>query len=307
MARKQSLRSLAAFVLLSTLLLSTPAVQAAKKLRWQLKPGDQFTVEVQQQSDEVTTIGDESTQAPRLLFMSLSWAVDPQSSDEKIIITQAARQLRLEVDAPGAGELKYDSDMAKPADGPLKELDDLLRPFIGAEFRQTMNDRGQITDIDVPNEALRGLEKNRLLKEYFSGQAFRETMMKAAPVLPEQAIEKGFAWTVATDHKTPLGKMKMESIYIYEGEQQRDGRTLDKFRSEIKLSFIAGTGSDGVTVKIADQDSTGTLYFDAAAGYFVESSLQQNIGLEISAGTENVVQRLKHSTRMLIKPAADPR
>ncbi len=54
----------------------------------------------------------------------------------------------------------------------------------------------------------------------------------------------------------------------------------------------------------ADQDNTGTLYFDAAAGHFAESSLQQNIGLEITAGKENIIQRLKHTTRMHIKPAA---
>ncbi len=58
------------------------------------------------------------------------------------------------------------------------------------------------------------------------------------------------------------------------------------------------------SVKIADQDNTGTPYFDAAAGHFAESSLQQNIGLEITAGKENIIQRLKHTTHMLIKPAA---
>ncbi len=275
---------------------------AAKQLRWKVKAGEKYQLEMTQTTRQVVTLGEQTVEIPQQIVMYGTWVVDSVDADGTFRITQTIDRVTMTMSAPFTGEVKYDSASNEEPKGLAKTIGDVIQPMLGAKFTQTMDQRGKIHEIKVPNEAFQGLNANPVLKQFFTGDSFKEMFRKASPELPADAIDEGFSWKNSTENKTPLGTMKMDATYTYVGEEQRDARALDKFNVDIKLDFGNGAGPGGAKVRIGEQENSGTFYFDNEAGRIVETTMKQKVKIEVTVADQTVDQHLDNTVKMMLKP-----
>ena len=291
------------FAAASFLLLSLSSESyAGEQFRWHASIGDQFAVVANQEMSQVLTVEDKTFEIPNSMKMWMTWTVTDVSETGSITITQTFDRISMTTKVPNLGELKYDSDSKEEPIGAVKKIADILKPMVGAKFVQRMTDRGMILDLRVPREALQGMNASPLLKQFFSDDSFKEMMMKVSPVFPGEEIEKGHSWEANSTNATPVGNMIVDSKYIYEGEEERDGKSLAKISSTVKLSFEEGKGPAGTDIKITEQDNSGTAFFDAQAGHFVDTTMTQDITMEVSVNGSKVDQKIVTKLQMTMSP-----
>ncbi len=286
-----------------SLLASPDSAAAAKTFRWKMNRGDRFQVEMTQKVKQIITVGDRTVEVPNDMLMQMTWLVD-SADDESFNMTQTFDRIKMTMKIPGAGDIEYDSASTEEPTGTTKTIADMLKPMVGAKFSQSMNVRGKVLDVKIPAEALKGFDANPLMKQFFAGDSMKEMMSKASPVLPDEAIDKGYRWQNKAETKTPVGTMTIDSTYVYDGEEQRGGRVLDKFSVSSTLGFAdEPAGPLGAKIKVSEQENLGTMYFDAAAGRFVENRVSQKFTLEVTVGTSSVNQKMESTVEMTVKPA----
>ena len=287
------------FMLLLLGIIACPLTSnAAKKFRWKLVAGDKLKAELTQDMKQTLTFGEKTIEIPNTMKMSMIWIVDEVNDDGEFQITQEVTRITMSMKVPAGEDVKYDSDSKDELEGTAAKIGEMMKPMVGAKFLQTMNDRGRIVDMKVPKEALQGLAGNPIMKQFFSDDAFKDMMSKSSPVLPEEEIDKGFTWENSTSNKTPVGNLNMKANYTYDGEGDDN---IDKFSAKIEISFGEGGGPLGAEIKIVDQDNKGTMLFDSEAGFFKESTLSQNLNMEVSAGGNTFKQRIETNIKMTMR------
>ncbi len=282
----------------SLLVLGSSSAQAAKTLRLKYKAGNVFKIEVKQEQKQKISAMGQVQDIPIDLTMSMTWNIDAVNSDNTIDMTQSIDRVQMKMTIPGQGPVTYDSQAEGEPAGMAGMLAAGIKPMIGVKFKQKLNDRGEVLDFSIPAEVKEKLQGSPMLGQFFSEDTLKETFSKTAPVLPEQAIEKGYSWDTAfAGPQTPMGKLSVTSKYTYDGEEQRGNKTLDKFNVTTTMALAAGDGAPA-GFKLSGQSSSGTVYFDAEAGYFVDSTIgqkmviameAQNVNIEISTNTTSKV------------------
>ena len=90
----------------------------------------------------------------------------------------------------------------------------------------------------------------------------------------------------------------MHNTYTYRGTVNQNGRKLDRIDVAIQIGFDKTNNAMGLDVAVSEQQNHGTMYFDAAAGRFVETQLAQKMTLETAIGDRTHRQRLDTTLRM---------
>jgi hypothetical protein len=254
-----------------------------------------------QQAKQTIQTGETPMDISQDMSMQMTSLVSQVDDDGTIHLQQTIDRIIMTMQIPGQGELKFDSASEQEPQGIAKMIGDMLKPMVGAKITQTMNDRGEVRDFKVAEEAVKGMQANPMMKQFFSEDSLKEMMTKGSAVLPEQAIEKGYTWTSAMEVNNPVGKVKTDTAYVYQGEEERGGTVLDKIGLKFTMSFGEGTGFMGAKIKMTDQDSSGTMYFDAEAGHFAETEIKQKMALEITFGEKQINQQVDSTMRMTTK------
>jgi hypothetical protein len=285
------------------MMLSAPSALAGKTLRLKYKTGDVFQVEVVQEQKQKISMGAQTQDIPVNLTMGMTWNVDNVNADGIIDMTQSIDRVQMKMTIPMQGEVTFDSAADGEPEGLAGMLAQGIKPMIGAKFKQKMNDRGEVLEFTVPDDVKEKLGASPMVGQLLSEDTLKETFSKTAPVLPEQEVEKGFSWdsTYSAPENPMLGVMSVTSKYTYVGEEKRDNKTFDKFTVTTTIGLKAAEGAPGGgAVSLGDQSSSGEVYFDAEAGYFVESTIgqkmeikmeAQNVTVEISTKTTSKVTR----------------
>lgn len=301
------LRRMAALLLaLGLLLIIHGTARAAKTFRWKLSPGESFRVQMTQNMKTTVKRAGNDVNSSNEMVMQMTWRVEKVNDDGTVNVAQTIDRIKMAVDMPGQGQVKYDSDSpeAPEADGAMlgNMFRDMLGPMVGARIVQTMNTRGEILDVRIDEEVLASLESNPMMKQMFSEESFKEMAGKGAAVFPQAAIEEGHAWKIAAEINNPAGKMKADTSYVYQGEEERDGRILDRFRVDLILAFAEDAGMPGMKIKLKDQDCSGTMYFDNRAGRLVETQITQKMTMEVDMGGQQMDQAIETTMRLTVEP-----
>jgi len=283
-----------------TLAAATPAL-AGKPLRWKLAKGDKFAVELSQQTRQIMKTGDRTVDIPVTMIMNITWTVDDVDDQGVAHETQIVDRIRMKMSVPGAEQnVDIDTKSTEEPEGLAKNLADMVTPMVGVEFKQKMNDRGKVFDVEVPQKAFQGLAGNPLIKQFFSSKAFSDMLAKVSPVLPAEAVDRGHTWEQNSSSKTLIGTVDVASKYTYLGEEKREDRTLDKIGMTMTMA-IKPDGALGATIEITDQDCSGNLYFDSAGGYLSESASKQKMTQKITAGDQIINQTIEAATKMAVR------
>ncbi|MBM4092104.1 MAG: hypothetical protein FJ276_22140, partial [Planctomycetes bacterium] len=288
-------------VVFSVAILLMAQTATAKQFRWKLKEGEKLTFEMKQTITQSIDAGGMKFEIPVTIGMWMSWTV--KSADaEKYVLEQVIDRMVMNMKTPEM-TLDFDSDQDQKLEGPAEQVAQTFRPLVGAKITAEMNDRGEMSNVNIPDDALAGLQANPLVGQMFKKEQLTEMMKANGATFPEESIEKGHKWTVPMEMDAPpVGKMKTETSYTYAGEERADKAVLDKFNVDVRIEFSGGNAAMA-SVKVTEQKTDGSLYFDNEKGRMVKSNVTTNMTLAISAGGQSINQKVKQVMTVTVAPA----
>jgi hypothetical protein len=288
------------FALAIICLCAASSAHGEQLLRWKLKAGQALQVELTQKSELETTVAGKPLKMNVEMLMGLAWQVEAVDEQGIARVAQSFTRLKLKLDAPRQDPIEYDSSAQTKPTGPAKDVADALGPLIGARIFVSLNDRGEIVDVKPSDEAAKLLDSPAAarLKETFSKDGLTDLLKQSAAVLPEKAVEPGATWTVPAASQSPLGPIKLTHKYTYVGSEVRSGRPLEKISVETKLELQEAKGK----LKLIEQKQSGLLFFDAQAGRFVETQIDQELTTE--APYRDTTVRAKATSALTMKVAS---
>lgn len=268
-------------VSLASLLLSAGAARGEKLLRWKFAEGDRFDVTVVHRQDHESKVN-KTRKVSVETTMQLQWHVTSVDQDGAAVMQQRFTRLALEMTMAGQA-IKYDSASKELIQDEAQSIADRMGPLIGAAVSITMNNRGEIQNVTLSDEAKEALEaaaESSRFKGLFTQQGIANLLSQSAPVLPKEPVDEGDRWTEETKTQTPLGSLQQEHEFKYEGTKDREGQPLDfiTVKSTLQLERKAGEGDPKMT--LTEQAQTGELYFDAEQGWFVATDVRQKLVTE---------------------------
>ena len=280
-------------------------VEGAKTFRWKFQRGQVFKLTMTQSTTQTLTVAGKEVEIPTTVGSELTWRVDDfNAKDQTVNVTQTIDRMQISMEMPNMGKVEFDSDSKEEPVGLAKSFSGTLRPLIGAKMVMTMNDRGKVIDVKVPEEALAGFKGNPLAKQMMTPESLRQMITQGSIVLPEGAISKGHKWSSKATMKTAVGNMDIKSNFNYEGEVRRGNRELSKFLIDMDIQFEKADGPLAAVINVVEQDNRGTIYFDAAEGRMVNSSLDQKMTLQITVGNQKIDQKLKTQVKLTVASGA---
>lgn len=282
----------AVVVFLCATSLATLECSAAKLLQWKLQPGQQFQVQVVQNSKTKTTVNDRTVNMSLDMLMDMNWTVVSVDQKGVATISQMFTRMRVDMDAPSVGKVAFDTAKeSKPGElteGLSDTLDALIpRPAKEGEpqretpkFSVLMNPRGEIVRVDIPKETAAAIKKataSSKLRHLLSVEGLTQLLQQSLAKLPEEAIDPDHEWSLETRTPSPLGVLIQTHKYTYRGTVQHEGKSVDQIDvvSELLLEPSKDTAAKGL--KIKSQKQSGSLFFDADAGRFVATNVQQKL------------------------------
>ncbi len=285
--------------------LCTPETNAQKLLQWRFEQGQSLDVWfTQDMTVQMTAMGQEMESSADM-GMLMRWDIQQVNSDGSAEIKQSIERLSMRLETPGSDPIEYDSAQKEEAAGLALTLASSVEPMVGVEFMQKMSPSGEILEVSLSEAAQQKLAtapSGAQLKEVLSRDGLRALLTQAATVFPTTPIQPGDTWTGSTKSQSPIGQLLMEMKYTYRGTEVRSGQPLERIDVEMLVSFPGKANQNGVNIRVQNQRNTGALFFDAAAGRFVETELKQNMRMVTTMGDQQHSQLLSTVLRMSFSP-----
>ena len=272
--------------------------QEEKLLRWALRAGDELSVSVTQTSNQLMYVANRSIRTSTEMKMFVDWSVNNVDEDGTSNVTQTITRLTMEMDITGGDSIRYDSASDESPTGALKKVADSVEPLIGARMDVTMSARGEIVDVDQSQ-----LKSEVLKSPLLSKEGLPEILGQAAIVFPEKALTPGDSWNSTTTISSPLGSLRQDRNYTYEGTEQLDDRPVEKIVVDADLQ-LDQSKLKGVKLELVEQQQSGTVLFDAESGRIVRSSVSQELTTETPYRDTTIRVTVSSSSLTNIEPAS---
>ncbi len=287
-----------AIALVLSLLAASPLAAQNKTLRWNLKEGQKFNIEItQDQQQNMNVPGQPEMEIPIEQGTYMTWEVTGADSD-KFNITQVITRMTMSMAAPMM-EIEYDSDDGE-ADGMAAQMAATIEPVIDAEIKFVMNARGEISDVEIPEDVIDAIESaggGMMGANGLNADALKQLVNQSSLVLPEDPASGGVTWANENKIDTPMMNMAVKTDYEYIGEEEVNGNKIHKISTSSEVEIEAGENALGGSVELEDQESTGEVWFDNNAGYMIGAKSTQKMimimevqGMEMEMESEAIVE-----------------
>jgi hypothetical protein len=235
------------------------------------------------------------------MTMRMKWQVRSISPEGVAEIAQTVENVAIDMSSPDGGRIQFDTSDQRSNTGLARTLRENVQPVIGLTVLQRMNPQGEILDARLAPESRQRLDndgKGQGVRQVFSEEDVRNLVTQSAAVLPQRPVRPGDTWESSSKSNSPLGELLTTMRYTYRGSFRQGERTLE--RIDVQLDIVMPQKEQPpIAATLRDQQSQGTLWFDAQAGMFVQSSLQQGMTLQTNLG--QMVQEHKLNTDMQIR------
>jgi hypothetical protein len=283
---------------------ASAVARAETVLRYQFKQGETLPYTMEQKMKMDMKVGGKDVAMDMTQTIDMSWHIQSVDKEGKAKMVQKFDRLRFSMNGPMV-KVEYDSKDGKQPEGQIgKVLGPIMEALAGAEFSLTMDARGQISEVKMPekvSEALKKIPGGGLGGgDLFSEDGIKHMIGEAGLILPEEAATKGKSWNKEVALKMPFGKMKVDNTSTYEGHTTRDGKQVEQIALKPKMTMEAD-GNAGLSAKLKSQDAKGTAYFDNKAGRLVESKMNQTLEMEFSVGGQTINQKVEGTMTVKLK------
>ncbi|MDZ4656295.1 MAG: hypothetical protein SH868_01820 [Bythopirellula sp.] len=253
-------KTLGMVVLWSALAISAQAVT----LEWKFTPGDAQSYHVTQSArlsaDSIKQIAAVKQE------LDLTWQVVEVNDDGSATISLRVSAFSFLATGPDGQEVRYDSDSNEEPQGYAAMLLPIGKRLSEAEVQLTMTSRGEVSDVKLPDElseAVKSVPGGKKFAQDGGLKSFESLARLGAPLLlPEGDIATGASWTEARELELPvLGPIKAEFAYVLRNPLNRDLVNIDQM-----MTIDLEAQDDAERLDLVNQNSSGTLEFDTAAG-----------------------------------------
>jgi len=216
--------------------------------------------------------------------LEMLWSVNSVEQDGTMRMTQAFDRVMMKtVDVDGK-TVVFDSSRAEAPSPDVQDMARDIRPLLRSHFAVAMSNRGEIIEV-TPREEAAGEVSERPAdsrwKDLLTSDGINQTLRQTLGLLPGSSVVEGDKWANSYDVKSPLGKIRINNDFTYEGTISRNGRAY------VKIVMVAHVEPrkeanvfDEPTMPTPERYS-GVFYFDNVAGRLVHSEITQTMASEV--------------------------
>lgn len=261
-------------ILQVVLVLSGPAATFA----WKFTPDDVQTYRLTQSSRLIRSVAGESKPLASVeQVLDLTWKVLEVSESGTAKVSLEVTAFSLLAKGPDGQEVRYDSESTDDPQGYAAMLAPIGKRLAESPIVFTMNSRGEISDVQLPEELAEAVKSVPGGKKFAQdgGLASIETLARlGAPLdLPEGQLAADQTWSATREIEIPVvGSTKVEFNYKVVAPVSENEITVEQQMT------LAAAGD--AAVKFANQESTGTIVWDAATGRPETSLLNLEVEIE---------------------------
>jgi hypothetical protein len=275
---------------------------AQETLRWKFEPGTEWLATFDQQSDVATTVSSKSTTMTVHSGMEVVWKVASVESSGNAVISQRFRRFRITLEMPKTGPIVYDSaSELKPA-GDAKVLADAVRPLLEAELKLTLSPRGEITVVELDENAQKAVEEASVspaLKGLLSKEGLTNIFRHALLPLPENEARPGDEWSDTKKLDTPLGKIEQKTSYKL---LEPEAKSPDVARIESVSTLTPAAENDASrTSSLKEQEQRGLFLYDVKAGEMRSAEVKQKLVTTSSLKDTPIQVRMTSTLKMTLE------
>lgn len=245
-------------ILIPGLLLSLYA-QKSVELKYDVNAGDKYEYQLHIDQDIVFEASGQTMALDQLMDFRMTSNIDDKKGEDFIIST-SIDAIKMTQSIFGM-QITYDSEDPNSSQNPMAaKIGEEMNKIIGSDYTMTMDDKGNIIDVDASEVA----NNDDILNNISSGSNFA--------IYKEGSVSVGETWEGDVE---PLDNSDMKVQMIY---------TLLKMNSKEATLGLNGTISSN---NIDDQEMrmngtmTGEMRVDVNTGWLIESLLNQEIELDI--------------------------
>ena len=277
---------------------------AAERMRWKMETGDRFAVEF----IHSTKLLSDGVEIPHDTKLWITWTVDRVEKGRTFHLTQTIDRIAVVIGLPGRDKLNYDSSNydssnGKETEGLLQTVSIMMKPLVGVQLRQKMNDRGKILELTVSDKALARIQTNPLINRMLPNDSVKNVYSGIFPEFPEAAINEGDHWSTDEESRSPFGNMSLSNTFIYRGQKTLDGRQLNRLEVSTDVTLPKDPqAAPGTNLDLREQESTGTIHFDNQAGYLVDLCIQRKMTFDLVVFGQPVTQKTETIQQLTIQP-----
>ena len=275
--------------------------QADTELRWKFKKGEKTRYEMKMELTQDTKAGDMPFQVRMNQTMDMTWEVTDVGDDGTATMNQTIDRVRMELTLPQAGQgpIKYDSQQQEKAPG-TEMLAKIFDAMVGKPFVIKVTPLGKVVDLKTPEAilaAFKGMPAGQ--GGMFSEDGLKQMISQSMLPMPEEPVAVGKTWEkTAETQAPPFGKQITTSEYKFAGEEEVDGKKVDKIDLTLDMKFEASADAKA-RFKFKDNTSGGQVLWDNTAGQPVESQITSKMTFEISVDTNKIEQGI--TTKSVMK------
>lgn len=287
---------------------------AETSLRWQLKTGEAFTLQVDQQTKTNVGFSGKSAETTIDLGMTLAWKVTA-ADDKSIAIEQTVERITFRIDSPTAGKLEVDTAARSRPMGQARKIADAIGPLIGAKMEVAISPRGEVQSARPVGEAAEKLlaESGAGESGVFSAAAVRTLLKQPLAVLPAEPVAEGGTWTSTSELAASLGRFTQTLTYTLAAPVEQEGRTLAQIElagalapqiaaGRVDTPAPATAAGNKPPLVLKSHELTGKMLFDADAGRLVSAEQQQMLATERPYRETTITVRLTSRQTATLSP-----
>jgi hypothetical protein len=239
--------------------------------------------------------GDATTNST--MTIDISWTVKKVNNDGSAILKQQIDRMRMKIETGDGQIAEIDSASEENPQGQAATLAPLLKALSGHPFTVTMTARGEIKDVQVPEEIVEALKNQpgaAQMGDLATADGFKKLVGQASFVLPEK-LEPGVTWTAKTESNLPaVGTQTATTTYKYEGPREVEGKEMEVFSATLDVKFAGGQ----IPVEVTKQESKGEILFNRSEGRLESSTIKQLTGWTLTVNGQPIKQTLDNNVAM---------
>lgn len=282
------------------------SASAADRLQWKFQEGQVMRVKLAQKIKATTPLQDRALLLTSDMQMEFRFRVSKVDSQGVAQLTTSLTLVTIRMEIPGTDPIQYDSSRQEVPPGELRDLAASIAPLVDVEFITTMNQRGEIIGVSLPEKEdkkkTNRKQGNFTNESIFSKQGLKQILRQSFGLLPPDAVEKEQTWSKTDQVSSPLGQIKQSSTFTYLGDVVHNGRRLKKISVNTKIELPQPPNAKESMLRVKEQQQTGQYYFDHQAGRMVESEITQRLVVQSGNPNKPTITRSTSVLRMTIVP-----
>lgn len=268
-------------------------------LRWKFRQGEAFRYQFRQKSTIQSRDPARALSVVNELAVDFLWTVDAVNEDGSVVLKQKIEAAKASLEG-GDTKLRYDSKGGGTSEP--NALSRLYEPALAGESRVTIEPRGRILEVVVPEkltEVLKGSPFQATADggSVFSAAGWKGLLGQHIPLFPEVALNPGGGWEQNLAIPRGLSDMVLRFRYTLKSIDSRAAAW------DVAISYeVAPAKGVELTVKLDEGKGAGSSVFDLEAGRLKSSQLHQELKPTLVIGDQSYPQSVLIDATMTLVP-----